>query len=73
MFYDYFRASDAVSAALIDGSEWMVPLLGDAARDALAGVTAEQLPDLAAVLTGLANLSRRARAAGQHLLCRWSQ
>jgi hypothetical protein len=151
MFYDYFRASDAVISALIDGSEWMGPLLppevgepvdavdakwiepqvtlgrlvgfvqgvpwrvdlmevtsidpdedadadagllqiGDAARDALAGVTADQGPDLvarwvvieefrghgdadylAAVLTGLADLSQRARAAGQHLLCRWSQ
>jgi len=149
MFYDYFRASDAEISALIDGSEWMGPLLppevgepvdavdakwiepqvtlgrlvgfvqgvpwrvdlmevtsidpdedadagllqiGDAARDALAGVTADQGPDLvarwvvieefrghgdadylAAVLTGLADLSRRARAAGQHLLCRWSQ
>jgi len=149
MFYDYFRASDAVISALIDGSEWMGPLLppevgepvdavdakwiepqvtlgrlvgfvqgmpwrvdlmevtsidpdedadagllqiGDEARDGLAGVTADQGPDLvarwvvieefrgrgdadylAAVLTGLADLSRRARAAGQHLLCRWSQ
>ena len=66
--------------------------IGDEARDGLAGVTADQGPDLvarwvvieefrgrrdadylAAVLTGLADLSRRARAAGQHLLCRWSQ
>lgn len=153
MFYDYFRASDAVLAAVVDGSEWMGPLLppeigepvdavdakwiepqvtlgrlvgfvqgvpwrvdlmevtsiapdaidpdedaddgllqiADAARDALASVTAEQLPDLVArwavieefrghgdadylaeVLTGLASLSRRARAAGHHLCCRWS-
>jgi len=149
VFYDYFRASDAVIAAAVDGSERMGPLLppevgepvdavdakwiepqvtlgrlvgfvqgvpwrvdlmevtsidpdedaddgllriGDGARDALARVTADQVPELVAhwaaieefrgqgdadylaeVLTGLTDLSRRARAAGQQLLCRWSQ
>jgi hypothetical protein len=87
--------SPTADEADVDPPESAVIQLGDGARDAVASVTAEGVPDLAArwatieefswssggqgdpeylaeVLSGLAALSQRAQAAGEHVYCWWS-
>jgi hypothetical protein len=91
----WIRPTEAELEATGDSPESAVVQLGDGVRDVLAGVTAEQVPELAArwatieefswtssgqgdadylaeVLSGLAVLSRRAQAAGEHVYCWWS-